>query len=571
VVARDDCAGHLRPRHRSRVCVTYAYDSPEDDVLRLCELLHGNGVEVWMDKWVQERLNWGHLTLAVIQAADYVLAIASPGYQRAGDGQALPDEHRGAQAEIGLLRELLQQDRSTWTRKILPVLLPGRSEADLPRFLHPYNETHYRVTDFTVEGAESLIRVLTNQPAYSRPDPGDAPSLPPRRLGRQTAAGRDQARGDRILAGGDHRVPDRSRDGGYSGTPGHADNVNAWARFAVVDHEELFGIDAEVERLGGLLGNRDGDWIISIFGAPGAGKTTLAYEVVKRHAARTGYRRIAWVSAKSAYMTSLGEVERERRTILNWRDMLLEIAAQLDLGISPNPMTIERELPRSLAPLADNEPCLVVVDNLETVQDARAAIKYMEQESVIRPHKVILTTRESAAQHSHRVRERRWDGLDPKAARRYAEYLGQDDPDLDLSRQDLDGIVAASDRIPLLIKLIIKLAIFERQSINDIVGRMRDNQAELGANIGGYLYGESLTALESKVGTEGAVKIMNVFCSKVGGESFTSEEFYRLSRLPDKKTFEQAKAAACQLALVRSLAGNTQFTVHGLLREFVCG
>jgi hypothetical protein len=530
--------------------VTYAYDSSdhEDDVIRLCELLYENGVDIWLDKLVRERLNWAHLTLARIQTADYVLAVASPGYQRAGDGQASPDEHPSLQAEIGVLRELLQENRSTWTRKILPVLLPGRSVADLPMFLHPRNETHYRVSEFTVVGASSLIQLLTDQPAYRLPEPGDAPNLPPRRPG-GLAANRGQTEGGRL--------------------PGGVD-VNGWKKFAVVDHEELFGIDVEVERLGTLLGNRDGDWIISIFGAPGAGKTTLAYETVKRHAARTGHRRIAWVSAKSAHITSLGEIERERRAVNNWRDMLIEIAAQLELGVSSNPMTVEREFPRSLSSFADNEPCLIVIDNLETVRDARAAIQYIDRESLIRPHKVILTTRESAAQHSGKVRERRWWGLDADAAREYAEYLGQDDPDLDLSRNDLDEIVAASDRIPLIIKLIIKLAMFERQPVADIIGRLRDSQAELATNVGGYLYEESLSALASRIGPDSTEGIMNVFCVKVGGESFTSKEFFSLSGL-SKDAFEQAKAAACQLALVRSLAGNTVFTVHGLLREFVCG
>src|SRR5215470_8607148 len=117
--------GPAMRRPRPRVFVTYAYDSRdhEDDVLRLCELLHCNGVDVSVDKWSpRERMNWGHWTLAEIQSADYVLAVASPAYQRAGDGQANAEEHRGAQAELGLLRELLQDDRPTWTRKILPVL-----------------------------------------------------------------------------------------------------------------------------------------------------------------------------------------------------------------------------------------------------------------------------------------------------------------------------------------------------------------------------------------------------------------------------------------------------------------
>jgi NB-ARC domain/SEFIR domain len=550
---REAAAG----RQRRKVFVSYAYDSPAhvDDVLRLVELLQTNGSDIWIDKQVAERVGWGEWTGGKIEDADYVLAIASPAYRQVGDGRAPADEHRGVRAELALLRELQQADWQTWTRKILPVLLPGRSEADVPRFLYPHDRTHYRVTDFTVEGADALIRLLTDQPNYRMPEPGEAPHLPPRQLGPRVTLG------DGATSASTTEVSVDSDMG----------MMSSWTRFAVVDHEQLFGIDNEVERLGTLLGNQDGAWIISIFGTAGAGKTTLAYELVKRHGARTGYGRIAWVSAKSTHLTSLGEIERERRADLNWRDLLLEIAAQLDLGVSPNPMTVDRELPRALALLGDGESCLIVIDNLETVPDARTAIQFIAQESLIRPHKVILTTRESAIQFSRRVHERRWEGLEPEAARRFAEHLGRDDPSLDLARTDLDEIVVTSGGVPLLIKLIVRLAIFKRLPINQITMRLHDKRTDLGASVGEFLYEQSLSALESRVGGRRAEKLMNVFCAKVGGESFTADKFYRLSRIADRARFQEALEAASQLALVRSIAGNTRFTVHSLLREFVCG
>jgi hypothetical protein len=171
---------------RPRVFVAYAYDSPshENDVVRLCELLFGNGVDVRFDQWfLRERRGWGEWTGAEIRAADYVLAVASPAFRRAGDGEAGADEHRGVQAETRLLRELLQQDLPTWRRKILPVVLPGQSWRDVPSFLSPCNDTHFVVSGFTVAGAEDLLRHLTQQPPYVPPQPGDAPHLPPRRSG----------------------------------------------------------------------------------------------------------------------------------------------------------------------------------------------------------------------------------------------------------------------------------------------------------------------------------------------------------------------------------------------------
>jgi hypothetical protein len=168
---------------RPVVFVAYAYDSPEHEkaVLRLCTLLERNRIAVRVDKWsLQERWNWGEWTEHQILSADYVLAIASPAFRRAGDGHTAPGEHRGARAETSLLRELLQQNRDTWVWTILPVILPGRSWEDVPLFLHAWSETRFVVHAFTDAGAEDLIRHLRGVPAHVPPEQGGVPHVPPR-------------------------------------------------------------------------------------------------------------------------------------------------------------------------------------------------------------------------------------------------------------------------------------------------------------------------------------------------------------------------------------------------------
>jgi hypothetical protein len=188
----DSDTGPAAETRRPTVFVAYAYDSAEHerDVLRLCQLLIRNGVEIRVDKWaLRERRGWGEWTGAEISRADYVLAIASEALRRAGNGAAAAYESRGAQAETALLRELLQQDRPTWRRKILPVLLPGRCWTEIPAFLNPCNDTWFPIKDFTLAGAESLIRLLTAQPAHVPPERGAPPYLPPYDPDDATAAG----------------------------------------------------------------------------------------------------------------------------------------------------------------------------------------------------------------------------------------------------------------------------------------------------------------------------------------------------------------------------------------------
>ncbi|WP_246277671.1 tetratricopeptide repeat protein [Phytohabitans rumicis] len=74
-------------------------------------------------------------------------------------------------------------DRPVWERKVMPVVLPGRSVDEIPLFLQPYAASRFPVTELTVAGAESLLRVLTGQPLDETPPVGPVPVL-----GRRTAA-----------------------------------------------------------------------------------------------------------------------------------------------------------------------------------------------------------------------------------------------------------------------------------------------------------------------------------------------------------------------------------------------
>jgi hypothetical protein len=80
--------------------------------------------------------------------------------------------------EARLIRELTYA--GAVQPKILPIVLPGRSAADIPDWLGPRGGTHYTVTDFTIAGAESLLRYLTGQPDQDDIPLGTVPVLPTR-------------------------------------------------------------------------------------------------------------------------------------------------------------------------------------------------------------------------------------------------------------------------------------------------------------------------------------------------------------------------------------------------------
>jgi hypothetical protein len=62
---------------------------------------------------------------------------------------------------------------------VLPVVLPGCTAQDLPLWLTPVSVTFYQVDEFSLTGAENLVRALTAQPREILPGLGPVPDLSP--------------------------------------------------------------------------------------------------------------------------------------------------------------------------------------------------------------------------------------------------------------------------------------------------------------------------------------------------------------------------------------------------------
>ena len=152
---------------RPQVFVSYAHDSQPHKrrVRRLCELLAKSGIDVRADCLAPgERRDWQLWATAQILRADFVIIIASPACLRVGDGAVTSGTHPGLQSEMRTLRELYHRDPDTWTKKMLPVVLPGRSVNEIPLFLQPHTADHFIVPSITRAGAKDLLRLITAQP-----------------------------------------------------------------------------------------------------------------------------------------------------------------------------------------------------------------------------------------------------------------------------------------------------------------------------------------------------------------------------------------------------------------------
>lgn len=155
---------------RAFICYAHESDDHKRTVRELVEFLMSQGIDAHMDsRYQDERRDWQLWATSQIKAADFVLVIASPRCRMVGDGEVSPDEHRGLQAEMNILRELYIGQPGVWPRRILPVVLPGYSVDDIPIFLQPWTADHYIIKDLTTVGAASLLAHLIPRPPLADP------------------------------------------------------------------------------------------------------------------------------------------------------------------------------------------------------------------------------------------------------------------------------------------------------------------------------------------------------------------------------------------------------------------
>ncbi|WP_410586595.1 SEFIR domain-containing protein [Amycolatopsis sp. lyj-23] len=159
-----------------KVFFSYSHDSGQhkDLVRRFATFLRSRiGLEVVLDQWYDNsRIDWSLWATRHLKAADFIIVVASPLYRARADGEAPPDEGRGAQFETAIIRNKLTRDLEDGTRRVLPVVLPGRSIDEIPEFLNPYSMTRYEIAEFTDDGVADLLAAITGQGQHPMPRRG---------------------------------------------------------------------------------------------------------------------------------------------------------------------------------------------------------------------------------------------------------------------------------------------------------------------------------------------------------------------------------------------------------------
>jgi len=166
---------------------------------------------------------------------------------------------------------------------------------------------------------------------------------------------------------------------------------------------QLFGVKPAQARLMAALKNRQDYWIMSIDGAGGMGKTTLAWQLTEL--CRDDFHDILWWSAKQEkFELGVGTRPIDKAHDLKVASLIDDLLQQLDPDLQTGRPLEEKK--NILAYWLQQKPYLVVIDNLESMQEHDELLPTLR--SLTRPTKFLLTTRWLEEKIGFRVELTEW-------------------------------------------------------------------------------------------------------------------------------------------------------------------
>jgi hypothetical protein len=166
--------------------------------------------------------------------------------------------------------------------------------------------------------------------------------------------------------------------------------ARAFSHLAPPSYHKLIGVDTFQARLQDALLAERHHFMAAATGIGGIGKTALADQVVRHLIQTTRFTEIAWVTAKQTHLSAMGRLQVDSgRAALTLPMLWEELATQF--GLEATAVTSQLQRQRTVQRYIRDCPCLVVIDNLETVTDYRTLIPELQQWK--NPTKFLLTSR----------------------------------------------------------------------------------------------------------------------------------------------------------------------------------
>ena len=215
------------------------------------------------------------------------------------------------------------------------------------------------------------------------------------------------------------------------------------------DYTRLFGVDEHVRTLTNLLTDGCGPALVSLEGLGGIGKTALAQSVAETLSSHQHFAGVYWISARQNWLDLGGVLHSAVDPAFSLYDIISRLSVQL--GIEQVDGLSAEEKIAHLKPALDDAPALVVVDNLETVEEADALLPVLNR--LAQPTRFLLTTRHSVARFPYVWRFPVPELSFENARALFANELGRRGRTLAVDTVPFEKVYALVGGLPLALKL----------------------------------------------------------------------------------------------------------------------
>ena len=316
----------------------------------------------------------------------------------------------------------------------------------------------------------------------------------------------------------------------------------------------LPGRERELNQLLEVLGDPQGPSVIVVDGLGGLGKTAMAVELARRALEQNLFEGVVGDNAKQEILSG-GEIIQVREATLDWDGLLDAIARQLGRWEIPTLKLEEKRV--ALAHLLRQHRYLILVDNLETTENADALVAHLQ--GFLDDGRAIVTSRKQV-RHDFVCPLSLWGltledtlfFLHTDAGQRRAQQI------LDAPEEKLAQVHNTTGGAPLALKLVVAQA---RHLDLDVV--LRQLQQAKG-NLYPFIFRQSWEQLSS-VAQRVLIYIGRTVVTTVGWEELASVNIAEDEELIGAVD----QLAAYSLLETSSVVGHTRYGIHQLTRQFV--
>jgi hypothetical protein len=336
--------------------------------------------------------------------------------------------------------------------------------------------------------------------------------------------------------------------------------TNMLDRLDLPSYEVLVGIEEPFTQLSAALLREDAHFISVVDGIGGIGKTALAHWTTRQIIQTTRFDDIAWVTAKQTHLSAMGRLQVESgRPALTFPILLERLAEQFAL-VEDSKSHLHRQ--RQVKAYLQEQACLVVIDNLETMTDFHTLLPALREWQS--PSKFLLTSRRRLLDQPE-IFSVSLDELSRKAAFDLLRLAADRSGFSELATADekiLEQIYTTVGGNPLALKLLVGQLRF--YPLSQVLARFSRGTTVDDASLFNYIYREIWESLNDEN------KEILLALTQASGSGFTFERLLERVTFP-QEILVQYLEELILLSLVDQAGtlAERQYRLHRLTEQFL--